>query len=92
MAVITIIAARDMGWMFARRRRAVMARTASADDLRVVDRIGGSKYIRIVTIFTNVACLHMRRALADGFNAVVAAGAIVKDTEVVEVRWPPTHR
>ena len=92
MAVITIVAARDMCWMFARRRRAVMARTTSTDDLCVVDCVGRSEDICIVTIFANVACLYMRRTLADGINAVVAAGTIIDDTKVVEVRWPPTHR
>ncbi len=92
MAVITIVAARDMRWMFASRRRAVVARTASTDDLCVVDSIGRSEHICIVTIFANVGCLYMRRSLADRFNAVVATGTIIDDTKVVEVRWPPTHR
>ena len=78
--------------MFACRRRAVVTRTASADDLCVVDSIGRSEHVCIVTIFTNVGCLYMRRSLADGINAVVATGTIIDDTKVVEVRWPPTHR
>ncbi len=92
MAVIAIVAARDMCWMFTCRRRAVMARTASPDDLCVVDCIGRSEHICIVTIFANVGRLYMRRTLADRFNAVVAAGTIIDDTKVVEVCWPPTHR
>ncbi len=65
MAVIAIVAARDMRWMFACGGRAVMARTASTEDLCVVDSIGGRENSCIVTIFTNVGCLDMRRALAD---------------------------
>ncbi len=81
-----------MCWMFASRCRAVVARTASTDDLCVVDCIGRSEHICIVTIFANVGCLYMRRTLADGINAVVAAGTIIDDTKVVEVRWPPGDR
>jgi len=92
MAVIAIIAARDMRWMLACGRRAVMARTAGTEDLGVVDSVGGRKNICIVTIFTNVGCLYMRRTLADGINAVVAAGAIVDNTQVVEGRWSPGDR
>jgi len=92
MTVIAIVAARDMRWMFARRGSAVMARTAGTQDLCVVDSISGRENICIVAIFTNVGCLYMRRTLADGINAVVAAGAIVDNTKVVEVRRPPTYR
>ena len=80
MAVIAIIAARDMRWMLACGRRAVMARTAGTEDLCVVDSVGRRENICIVTIFTNVGCLYMRRTLADGINAVVAAGAIIDNT------------
>ena len=92
MAVIAIVAGRDMCWMFTCCRSAVMARTASTDDLCVVDCIGWSEHICIVTIFANVGCLYMRRTLADRVNAVVAAGTIIDDTKVVEVRWPPGDR
>lgn len=34
----------------------------------------------------------MRRALADGINAVVAAGTIVDDANVIEGRWSPGDR
>lgn len=92
MAVIAIVAARDMRRMLACRRRAVMARTASTEDLCVVDSIGRRENIGIVTILTNVSCLYMGRNLANGINTVVATGTIIGDTEVVESRWPPTHR
>jgi len=73
MTVITIVTARDMRWMLACRCGAVVARAASAQDLRMVDGIGRRKYVRVVTILTNVACLYVRRTLADGINAVVTA-------------------
>ena len=55
----------------------------------MVDCIGGREYIGVVTIFTDVSRLYVCRTLADGLNAIVAAGTIIDDTEVVEVRWPP---
>ena len=73
MTVITIVTARDMRWMLACRYSAVVARAASTQDLRMVDGIGRRKYVRVVTILTNVACLHVRRTLADGINTVVTA-------------------
>ena len=73
MTVIAIIAARDMRRMLTRRRRAVMARTASSQHLRMVNGIGQRKYICVVAILTNVGCLNVRRTLADGINAVMAA-------------------
>ena len=37
MAIVAVIAARDMCWMFACRNDAIMAAQAGADDLRVVN-------------------------------------------------------
>ena len=73
MAIVTIVAARDMCWMFAGCCSSVVARTASTQDLGVVDGIGRREYIRVVTIPTNVGCLYVRRTLADGINTVVTA-------------------
>ncbi len=73
MAVIAGITARDMCWVFASRRCAVMARTASAQNLGMVDRVRRREYVGVVAILTNVACLYVRRTLADGINTVVTA-------------------
>jgi len=73
MAVITIITARDMRWVLACCCSAVVARAAGTQNLRMVDGIGRRKYVCVVTILTNVACLYVRRTLADGINTVVTA-------------------
>ena len=44
---------------------------------------------RAVAILADVGRLHMQRALAGGFGAVVAAEAIVHDVDVVEVGGQP---
>ena len=73
MTVIAIITTCDMSWMLACRCSAVVARTAGTQHLGMVDGIGRRKYVGVVTILTNVACLNVRRALADGINTVVTA-------------------
>jgi len=89
MAVIAIVTTCYVCRMLACCRGAVMARPAGAQDLRMVDSVCGREDIRVVTIFTNVACLYMRRAFANRINTVMAAGTIVEDAEVVESRRPP---
>jgi len=73
MTVVTIVTACDMRWMLACCRSAIVARATSTQNLRMVDGIGRRKYVCVVTILTNVACLYMRRTLADGINTVVTA-------------------
>lgn len=73
MTVIAIITARDMRWVLTCRRSAVVARPASSQYLCMVNGIGRRKYVCVVTILTNVACLYVRRTLADRVNTVVTA-------------------
>jgi len=91
MTVITVITARDVGWVLAACDNAVMTGTAGAQTLRVVD----SKYrrpdIARVTVFANVARLHMRGILAGGFGTVVAAEAVARNVHVVEIRRQPAN-
>jgi len=44
---------------------------------------------RVVAVLADVGRLHMQRALAGSFGAVVAAEAVVHDVDVVEVRRYP---
>ena len=39
----------------------------------MVDGIGRRKYVGVVAILANIACLYVRRTLTDGINAVVTA-------------------
>lgn len=85
MAVVAIIAARDVGWVLAGRYEAVMAGAACTYDLRVVDGVHRHPDVRCMAVLADIGCLDMREALAGGVNAVVAAGAIARDIYMIEV-------
>jgi len=91
MAVITIIATRQVCEILAERCDAVMTRAASAKYLRVIDSNYRRPYVRVVAIFTNIAAQDMCGALAGCFRAVVAADAIAGDIHVIEVGRQPAN-
>lgn len=92
MAVVAICAAADVSCMFACRRHAVMAGTARTQNLRVIDRDDGNERNRTVTVFADVACLHVCRVFAGRGSAVMATYAIIKKAGVVEIRGEPACR
>lgn len=59
MTVVAVVAARNMRRMLARRCCAVVARAAGAKNLRVIDRISGCEYVRVVAVLANIRCLDM---------------------------------
>ena len=65
MAVVAVVAARNVGRMLAGRRGAVVARAAGSKNLRVIDHIRRREHVRIVAILANISCLDMCRALAN---------------------------
>jgi hypothetical protein len=65
VAVVAIIAARDVVLIFAGCRHAIMAGAAGAQHLRMVNRVGRHKRIGIVTVFAHIRCTDMRPTLAD---------------------------
>ncbi len=85
MAVITVIATGDVGRVFAGRLDAVMAGTASAQDLCVVHRKHRRPDVRSVAVLANVAGLDVRRSLARGIGAVMATDTVTRDVDVIEV-------
>jgi len=90
MAIIAVVAAGDMRRMFSCSNRAVMARTTSANDLRVINVESRYPRIRRMTVFAHVAGLNVCRVLASRICTVVAARAISRDVHVVKVgRQPP---
>ena len=89
MTVVTTIVARDMRRVFARCCKTVMTGAAATQYLCVIDRIDGGPHIAVVTILTDVARLNMRQVFADSILAVVAAGAIARNIQVVECRRSP---
>lgn len=86
MAIVTIVATGNVSRMFADCRRAVMAGTASADNLCVVYSVGRYPGIRIMAILANITRLNVRRVLAGGIRTVVAANAIACNIDVIKVR------
>ena len=54
VAVVTIVAALYMGWVLATRNCAVVTRTASADDLGVVDIVGRSPQRVVVAVLADI--------------------------------------
>lgn len=52
----------------------------------MVDRGDWNKRNRAVTVFADVGCLHVCRALASPGSAVMAADAVAENTGVVEIR------
>lgn len=92
VAVIAICAAADVSCMFASRRHAVMAGTASTQDLRVIDRGDWNERNRAVTVFADICCLHVCWAFASCGNAVMATDAVPENAGVVKIRREPACR
>ncbi len=71
------------------RRETVMTGATGAGHLRVVDRVHRRKRIGVVAVLADVGCCNVRRGLASGVGAIVAAAAISGDIHVIEVRRRP---
>lgn len=92
MAVIAVAAARDMSCVFASRRHAVMAGAANTQYLRVVHRGHRLECDRVVAVFADIACLHVRRTLAGRRSAIVTTDAVSENAGVVvSCREPPSR-
>lgn len=68
---------------------AVMAGDAGADNLRMVDCEDRYPDVRVVTILTHVAGLNVRIPFTLRLQAVVAADAVTRNVQVVEVCGKP---
>ena len=91
MAVIAIVAARDVRGVLARCDRAVVTGTACANYLCMVHPVGRGERHVVVAILADNAGLDMRRILAGGVRAVVAAEAVIHDIRVIEIGRYPAH-
>ena len=65
---------------------AIVAGDASPDYLGVIDGQYWRKNIRRVTVFADVRCLNVSRVFANGIRAVMAAGTVARDIDVIKVR------
>jgi len=86
VAVITIIAAGDMRWVFANGYHTVMTRATSPNNLSVVNRECWNPGVRCMAIFADNTGKNMVGVLAGGIRAVVAARTIASDIDVIKVR------
>ena len=86
MAVITVIAARDMSRVFSDGQHTVMTGSAGAEDLCVIDRCDGSEDVRRVAVLTNIRRLDVCWRFANGVGAIVAIEAVAHDIYMIEVR------
>lgn len=89
MAIVTGVVCVEVSGMLAGRRRTIVAGTAGADNLCVINRQHRRKDIGRVAVFADIGGLYMRHALADRLCAIVAAGAVAADIDVIEVRGQP---
>ena len=86
MAIITVIAAADMGRVFARGGAAIVAGTTATDHLRVINRGRGNPQRVAVAIFANIGGLDVSRCLAGGSGAVMTINTAADDVDMIEVR------
>ena len=91
MTVVATITAGDVVEILAGCDYAVMAGATGAQNLRVVDGIGGHECICIVTILAHVGCADVGRAFTNRIDTVMAARAIVDDPGMIKIGRPPRN-
>ena len=91
MAVIAVVATRNMSRVLARSRCAIVAGAAGTDNLRVVDSECRQPGIRCMAIFADIRCLNVILVLAGRVDAVVTAYAVAGDIDVVKIRRQPAR-
>ncbi len=84
VAVITIIATCNMGYMFAGRGNSVMAGTAHAQHLCVVNCGHRLKRYCAVAVFADIGRLYVCRAPARSISTIVTTNAVSNDAGVIE--------
>ena len=92
VAVVTSIAAIDMGRMLTRCDHAVVTGIAGSHHLRVIYRIYRHPYIGVVAVLADVAGLDVGRVLALRLCTVMAAEAVSDNIYMVEVSRNPASR
>ena len=89
MAILAIVAARNMCGMLAGCGNAVVAGSAGSEYLAVINHEDGRKNAGCVAVLTYVRCLHMRRRFACCAGAVVACSTAACDIGVIKIRGKP---
>lgn len=86
MTVVAVVATGDVRRMLTGCCHSVMAGTAGAKHLRVINRVNGYPDVRGMAVFANIARLKMGRILARCIRAVMAAGTVAGNVDVIEIR------
>lgn len=92
MAIVAVLATRDVRWVFARRRNAIVAGATGAKNLRVVNSEGWCPDVGIVAVLADFSCQYVCRIFARRFDSVMAAGAVACDPNMIEVSGQPAGR
>ena len=92
MAVVAVIATGNVGRVLAFGNIAIMAGEAGANDLRMIDHIGGYKRHDVVAVFADHSGVDVCRILPDSLDAIMTAGAIPADAGVVKIGGCPAGR
>ena len=71
---------------------AVVTRATCTQNLHVINSERRCPQIRRVAVLTDISGRDMRRRLADGLYAIVAADTIAGNIDVIEIRRQPGHR
>ncbi len=58
----------------------------------MIDSVGRREDVGVVAVLADIRRLNVRWALADGVNAVVTTGTIIKDIQMIEIRRSPGNR
>lgn len=91
VAVIAVIAAGYVGWVFTDGCKAIVAGITGTANLRVVDGVGWHPDVGRVTVFADLRRLDMGRVFAGCVGTIVATGAITRDVYVVKIRRQPAN-
>jgi len=89
VTVVAVVATGDVRRVLAGGRDTVVTGTAGAQYLCVIDRKDGRPDVRRMAIFTDIACLQVRRTFSGRFDTVMAADAVARNVDVVEVGGQP---
>ena len=89
MAIVAVISTGDMCRRFPRRNCTVVASRAGTHHLGVVNDINRCEKDVVVAVLTDFRCLDMRGIFADCVGPVVAAEAISRDIDVIEIGRNP---
>jgi len=92
MTVVATITAGDVVEILAGCDYAVMAGATGAQNLRVVNRVGGDEGAGVVAVLAHICRTDVVAALANGIDTVVAADAIIDYAHMIEVCRTPRDR